>query len=63
MKSQFKVVKVKGKEILPYIEALGKLRIEIFKEFPYLYAGDMEYERKYLNTLNSYGNALYIRKH
>lgn len=53
MKSQFKLVKVKGKEILPYIEALSKLRIEIFKEFPYLYIGDMEYEKKYLNTYST----------
>lgn len=37
-----------GKEIEKYIEELGRFRIEIFKEYPYIYDGDMEYEKKYL---------------
>lgn len=28
-----------------------------------IYLSNLGFERKYLNTLNSYGNALYIRKH
>jgi FkbM family methyltransferase len=28
-----------------------------------IYLSNFNFERKYLNTLNSYGNALYIRKH
>lgn len=34
-------------EVLP---ALARLRIEVFREFPYLYAGSLEYEQKYLTT-------------
>ncbi|MBM4226512.1 MAG: GNAT family N-acetyltransferase [Gammaproteobacteria bacterium] len=32
------------------LPALARLRIEVFHEFPYLYAGSLEYEQKYLTT-------------
>ena len=38
-----------GAEIGAFIEPLGRYRIEIFREFPYLYDGDMDYERHYLS--------------
>ena len=39
-----------GKEIEEILEDLGKLRISVFREFPYLYEGSEEYERNYLKT-------------
>ncbi len=39
-----------GVSIASVIPALAKLRIAVFKEFPYLYAGTLEYESKYLQT-------------
>lgn len=45
-----KIVALKGKEILPYINDLANLRIAVFKEYPYLYAGDLDYETNYLKT-------------
>jgi hypothetical protein len=47
--NRFNLVKLNGKEIEPYIEDLGKLRITVFHEYPYLYVGDMNYEKKYLS--------------
>lgn len=38
-----------GKEINDWILTLADLRIEIFKEWPYIYNGDLEYEKKYLS--------------
>lgn len=38
-----------GKDILPHLEGLAGLRIEIFRDFPYLYEGTLEYEVKYLH--------------
>jgi len=29
---------------------LARLRIEVFRDFPYLYDGDLDYERRYLDT-------------
>lgn len=37
-----------GAEIKDYVDDLARLRIEVFREFPYLYEGNMEYEKKYL---------------
>lgn len=31
-------------------EDLARLRIEVFRDFPYLYDGDLDYERRYLDT-------------
>ncbi len=39
---------VSGADILPYTEALARLRIAVFREWPYLYEGSMDYERQYL---------------
>jgi GNAT superfamily N-acetyltransferase len=33
-----------------HIEALGLLRIAVFRDFPYLYEGDLHYERAYLDV-------------
>lgn len=48
--NEIKIKCLKGKEILPYILDLAKLRIDIFKDYPYLYVGDMDYETKYLKA-------------
>ncbi len=53
MTQHFQIKRFKGKEILPFISDLAKLRIEVFKEYPYLYVGNMEYETEYLNTYTS----------
>jgi len=37
-----------GKKILEIIDELAALRIEVFREYPYLYEGSLEYEKKYL---------------
>ena len=31
------------------LDDLARLRIEVFRDWPYLYDGDVEYERKYLS--------------
>lgn len=39
-----------GAALEPHLDALGRLRIAVFREFPYLYDGSLEYERDYLRT-------------
>jgi GNAT superfamily N-acetyltransferase len=39
-----------GSAAKPYIPELARLRIEIFRDFPYLYEGDLAYEETYLST-------------
>ncbi len=48
MTSGVRVDVVSGSEIEPFLDALAALRIEVFREFPYLYLGTADYERKYL---------------
>lgn len=47
---QYSIIKLHGKEITPRLRQIAELRIEIFREFPYLYDGTLEYEEKYLQT-------------
>jgi Acetyltransferase (GNAT) family. len=44
------VKRFSGTAITDYLDAVAHLRIEVFREFPYLYDGSMEYERNYLQT-------------
>jgi len=37
-----------GAEIAEVVDALAALRITVFRDWPYLYDGDFEYERRYL---------------
>lgn len=46
--STFHIHELRGKEVEPWLDALGTLRIGVFREYPYLYDGTMEYERRYL---------------
>ena len=39
-----------GADAAPYVDDLARLRITVFRDFPYLYDGDPAYERKYLAT-------------
>jgi GNAT superfamily N-acetyltransferase len=39
-----------GREAQAYLQELARLRIAVFREFPYLYDGDMAYEEEYLHT-------------
>lgn len=44
-----------GESIASVVEALAGLRIKVFREWPYLYEGDLEYERGYLAGYASQG--------
>lgn len=39
---------VTGAAIAPHLDAVAALRIAVFREFPYLYEGTLDYERRYL---------------
>lgn len=39
-----------GSELAPWVPALAELRISVFREFPYLYDGTLDYEQRYLET-------------
>jgi GNAT superfamily N-acetyltransferase len=48
--SPLTLLELSGSALEPYIDALGSLRISVFRDWPYLYEGSLEYERDYLRT-------------
>jgi GNAT superfamily N-acetyltransferase len=38
----------RGAEVLPWLEHVARLRIDVFRQWPYLYEGSLDYERDYL---------------
>jgi GNAT superfamily N-acetyltransferase len=42
--------RVSGAALVPFLPGLAELRLRVFREFPYLYDGDLAYERRYLRV-------------
>jgi GNAT superfamily N-acetyltransferase len=42
------------------LEDVARLRIEVFRAWPYLYDGDLAYERDYLQSYRDSGNAIVV---
>lgn len=51
---------VSGSDILPFLGDAARLRIAVFREFPYLYDGDLAYERKYLESYAASDHSLMV---
>lgn len=50
MPESLRIQRVSGHAINVYLPELARLRIRVFREFPYLYEGNTAYEEKYLKT-------------
>ncbi|MGR9072206.1 MAG: GNAT family N-acetyltransferase [Gammaproteobacteria bacterium] len=50
MSTSIRVERFSGESLEKFVPELAKLRIEVFRDFPYLYDGDFDYEEKYLKT-------------
>lgn len=50
MPKEIRIERCSGTALQQYIPELARLRIEVFRDFPYLYDGDYDYEKKYLQT-------------
>lgn len=53
MEKNIRILSFKGKSIQPFINDIARLRIEVFREYPYLYDGDIDYEKDYLSPFLS----------
>ncbi len=49
-----------GAQIEPYLDAVAELRIAVFRDWPYLYAGDRDYEKQYLATYAKSPESLFV---
>ena len=43
-----------------YLEDIAKLRIEVFREWPYLYDGSLDYERTYMRKFSNAAGAVAV---
>lgn len=50
MPKNIQIQRCSGPSLKKYLADLAQLRIEVFRDFPYLYDGDLDYEEKYLQT-------------
>ena len=50
----------RGRAILPWLDDVARLRIEVFEAWPYLYEGDVGYERDYLDAYARSEDSLFV---
>lgn len=55
-----KVRALKGPEIEDVLDEVALLRIAVFRDWPYLYDGDLEYERRYLQAYQGSEDAVVV---
>ena len=55
-----KVETLTGEALTAALPALAGLRIEVFRTYPYLYDGDLTYERRYIETFSKADGAAVI---
>jgi GNAT superfamily N-acetyltransferase len=48
--SELHLERLTGRDLIADLPALARLRIQVFREYPYLYHGSPEYEERYLRT-------------
>ena len=44
------IIRISGNELNEHLLDVARLRIRVFRDFPYLYDGDLDYEKRYLQT-------------
>jgi len=52
--------RLSGEKLNQYIPELARLRIQVFRDWPYLYDGDLAYEEKYLRTYIEAPNSVIV---
>lgn len=60
MASALRVERLIGADIAQQVPGLARLRMQVFREFPYLYDGSETYERGYLQTYVDSADSLFV---
>jgi GNAT superfamily N-acetyltransferase len=51
--AHYNIIRLTGAEIASVFDELAALRITVFRDYPYLYEGDVAYEKDYLKVYSS----------
>lgn len=49
-----------GVAVQPYLDDLARLRMTVFRDWPYLYDGDLDYERDYLSAYAASPRSVFV---
>lgn len=49
-----------GERLVAALDDVARLRIRVFRDWPYLYDGDLDYERRYLSTYRDSPGAILV---
>ena len=60
MKTQAELRVLKGEAVEQILDDLAMLRIQVFREWPYLYDGNLVYERRYMASYRNNPNAVLV---
>lgn len=60
MSPAVRIERVPGPRLGERLRDVARLRIEVFRDFPYLYDGDLAYEEKYLQTYTASPDAVVV---
>lgn len=55
-----KIITVTGDKVKTWIPQIAALRIEVFREYPFFYNGDLEYEERYLKKFTTLKDAILV---
>jgi GNAT superfamily N-acetyltransferase len=58
--TDYQVHELSGGALAPWLDALGGLRIRVFRDYPYLYEGTLDYERDYLKIYQEARDGLVV---
>lgn len=50
----------RGAEITPWLDDVARLRVAVFRDWPYLYEGDFDFERDYLDAYVRSADSLFV---
>ncbi|WP_434030251.1 GNAT family N-acetyltransferase [[Pseudomonas] boreopolis] len=51
---------LRGPRIAPFLDDVARLRIAVFRDWPYLYEGDLDYERGYLAAYARSADSVFV---
>lgn len=54
------VRRVGGAQLGPWLDDVARLRIAVFRDWPYLYDGDLAYEREYLDAFARSADSVFV---
>lgn len=60
MAGQPRVERVAGAGLAPWLGAVAELRVRVFRDWPYLYEGDLAYEQDYLRAYADSADSLVV---